>query len=94
MFNTPKNHLARHGEWGEKSKADKGRGDKSTSGMGQVRSPRGHWRTGENWLYSRLLCPSHHRDYEIDDDFVDCFMSWQDVTVITGRVLTWYRVHL
>ena len=54
------NHLARHSERGKKTKADRGRGWKMTSGNVQawsLPSPRGQWRTGENgenWL--QIMC--------------------------------------
>ena len=51
FFRSGKNYLARHGERGEMTKADRGRGGKTTSGNGQAwHSPslRGQWRTGEN----------------------------------------------
>ena len=52
---------------GEKDKADRGRGGKTTSGKGQAwssASPRGQWRTGkngENWLQNHLWCPNDPR---------------------------------
>ena len=58
------NHLARHSEWGEEDKADRGRGGKTTSGNGQAwssPSPRGQWRTGKNggnWLWNYVWCPN------------------------------------
>ena len=52
-------------QWkGEEDKADRGRGGKITSGIGQAWSsagPTGQWRTGENgenWLWNHLWCPS------------------------------------
>ena len=59
---------------GEKDKADRGRGGKTTSGNGQAwsaLSPRGQWRTGEdggNWLRNHLWCPEDPRDRGIDYD--------------------------
>ena len=47
-----RNNLARHSETGEEDKADRGRGGKTTSGNGLAwssPSPRGQWRTGNNW---------------------------------------------
>ena len=55
-------------QWkGEEDKADRGRGEKTTSGNGQAwssASPRGQWRTGkngENWLQNHPRCPSDPR---------------------------------
>ena len=59
-----KKHLARHSEeGGGGDKADRGRGEKTTSGNGQawsLPSPRRQWRTGKsggNWLQNHLWCP-------------------------------------
>ena len=60
------------GSKGKEDKADRGRGGK-TLGSGQAwssSSPRGLWRTGkdgENWLRSRLWCPTDPRGEGIDD---------------------------
>ena len=56
LIRSDQNHLARHSERAKKTKADRGRGGKITTGNGQAwssPSPRAQWRTvknGENWL--------------------------------------------
>ena len=62
-------------QWkGEEGKADRGSGEKTTSGNGQAWSstgPRGQWRTGknlENWLQNHLWCPNDPRGLGIDDN--------------------------
>ena len=70
-------HVSRYQVWskpsckaqrkGEEDKADKGRGEKTTSGNGQAwssASPKGKWKTGENgenWLQNHLWCPNDPR---------------------------------
>ena len=69
-------------QWkGKEDEADRGRGEKTTSGNGQARSspgPRGLWRTGKNggnYLWNHLWCPNDLRGKGIDDEMMTMMMT-------------------
>ena len=85
-------------QWkGKEDKADRGRGGKTTSGNGQAwssASPRGQWRTGENWgnwLWNHLWCPNDPHGEGMDEMrwemhlFVALDMFWWEIVGIFLR---------
>ena len=97
IIRSGQNHLARHSERAKKTKADRGRGGKITTGNGQAwssPSPRGLWWTGENgrnWLWNHLWCSNDPCDYRRKQTAKVETVSWPELSPTLNRCKQYKR---